>query len=179
MASAHPMPEDQGSVVLVWAGEDPALHDALLEQLEAAGIRYADKVPGDDEVAPTADPLPIDWKARFGFEVSVLSDDYSAAQAILEKLLNEEPADLELPAQDEAVSAEPALVSETELHASVVVWSGADDRIGQFLTAAMQENEIPIHLETEGHVTKVLVSAKNEARAREIVREVVEGIPPA
>ena len=178
MASAHPIPEDQGSVVLVWAGEDPALHATLLELLESAGIRYSDKVLGDDEVAPTADPLPIDWKPRFGFEVAVLSSDLGAARAILEKLLNEEPADLEIPAQDEAPSAQAPLVSVTELHPTVEVWSGTDDRIAQFLTAAMQENEIPIHLETAGDLTKVFVSAANEARAREIVREITEGDPP-
>ncbi len=155
MASAFPVPEDQGSVVLVWAGEDPALHTSLLEQLEAAGIRYSDKVLGDDEVAPTADPLPIDWKPRFGFEVAVLSA-----------------------AQDEAPFVEPPLVSVTELHPTATVWSGTDDRIAQFLTAAMQENEIPIHLEPAGDVTTVLVSAGNEARAREIVREVVNATPP-
>ena len=178
MASAYPIPEDQGSVILVWAGEDPALHATLLEQLESAGIRYSDKVLGDDEVAPTADPLPIDWKPRFGFEVAVLSADLGAARTILEKLLNEEPADLEIPAQDAAQSVEPPLVSVTELHPTIEVWSGTEDRIGQFLTAAMQENEIPIHLETAGDVTKVFVSAANEARAREIVREVTEGVPP-
>jgi len=178
MASAYPIPEDRGSVVLVWAGEDPALHATLLEQLESAGIRYSDKVLGDDEVAPTADPLPIDWKPRFGFEVAVLSSDLAAARAILEKLLNEEPADLEIPAQDEAPSAEPQLVSVTELHPTIEVWSGTDDRIAQFLTAALQENEIPIHLETAGDLTKVFVSADNEARGREIVREVVNATPP-
>lgn len=178
MASAYPIPEDQGSVVLLWAGEDLALHSSLLEQLELAGIRYSDKILGDDEVAPTADPLPIDFKPRFGFEVAVLSGDLSAAQAILEKLLDEEPADLEIPAQDEAPGAEPALVSTTELHPAVEVWSGNDDRIAQFLTASMQENEITIHLEMAGDVTKVLVSDANAARAREIVREIVEGAPP-
>lgn len=178
MASAYPIPENQGSLVLVWAGEDPALHATLLEQLESAGIRYSDKVLGDDEVAPTADPLPIDWKPRFGFEVAVLSADFAAARTILETLLDEEPADLEIPAQDEAPSAEPPLVSATELHPTVEVWSGTDDRIAQFLTAAMQENEIPIHLEPAGDVTTVLVSAANEARAREIVREIIDATPP-
>jgi NADPH-dependent ferric siderophore reductase len=178
MASAYPIPEDQGSVILLWAGEDPALHSTLLEQLKSAGIRYSDKTMGDDEVAPTADPLPIDWKPRFGFEVAVLSGDLTAAQAILERLLSEEPADLEIPAQDEVSAAEPALVSTTELRPTVVVWSGADDRIAQFLTAALQENEIPIHLEVAAELTNVLVSAANEARAREIVREVVNASPP-
>src|SRR6266478_8015899 len=118
MASAYPIPEDQGSVVSVWAGEDPAFHATLLEQLESAGIRYSDKVLGDDEVAPTADPLPIDWKPRFGFEVAVLSADLAAARAILETLLNEEPADLEIPAQDEAPSEPPLDRKSTRLNSS-------------------------------------------------------------
>lgn len=179
MASTYPMPEDPGAVVLLWAGEDPALHATLLEQLDGAGIRYVDKVLGDDEVAPTADPLPIDWKPRFGFEVAVLAQELPAARTILEALLSAEPADLEIPAQDEVAASEPPLVSETELHPTTVVWSGTDDRIAQFLTAALQENEIPLHLETAGGGTQVLVSAANEVRAREIVREVVEGAPPA
>src|SRR6266849_7480984 len=179
MASAYPIPEDQGSVVSVWAGEDPALHASLLEQLESAGIRYSDKVLGDDEVAPTADPLPIDWKPRFGFEVAVLSTDLAPAQEVLEKLLEEEPADLEIPAQDGAAAAEPPLVVATETHPTVEVWKGNDDRIAQFLTAAMQENEIPIHIENPGDETRIYVSASNDKRAREIVREIVEGAPPA
>jgi hypothetical protein len=169
----------QGSVVLLWAGENPDLHSALLEELQAVEIPFSDKTLGDDEVAPTADPLPIDWKPRFGFEVAVLSSDIPAAKEILEKLLEEEPADLEIPAQDGTAEEEPALVVTTEKHPAAEVWSGDNDRIAQFLTAAMQENEIPIHLENPGDQTKIYVSAANEKRAREIVREVVEGAPPA
>src|SRR5712692_11247912 len=122
--SSKPVP--LGSLVLLWAGENPATHAALIEELQTAEIPFSDQSLGDDEVAPTADPLPIDWKPRFGFEVSVLSGDFQAAQAILEKLLDEEPADLEIPAQDEAPLAEPALVFTTELHPTVEVWSGID-----------------------------------------------------
>jgi hypothetical protein len=168
----------QGSLVLLWAGENPAVHATLLEELQAADIPFSDKSLGDDEVAPTADPLPIDWKPRFGFEVAVLSTDLAAAKEVLEKLLDEEPADIEIPAQDDAAAAEPALVAATETHPAVEVWNGSDDRIAQFLTAAMQENEIPIHLENPGEQTRIFVSAANEKRAREIVREVVEGAPP-
>jgi hypothetical protein len=174
--SSKPVP--QGSLVLLWAGESPATHAALLEELEAAQIPFSDKSLGDDEVAPTADPLPIDWKPRFGFEVAVLSTDLVAAQRVLEKLLDEEPADVEIPAQDSAVAAEPPLVVATGTHPAVEVWNGNDERIAQFLTAAMQENEIPIHLENPGQQTRIFVSAANEKRAREIVREIVEGAPP-
>jgi hypothetical protein len=174
--SSKPIP--QGSLVLLWAGENPATHAALLEELEAAQIPFSDKSLGDDEVAPTADPLPIDWKPRFGFEVAVLSTDLAPAKEVLEKLLDEEPADIEIPAQDGAPAAEPPLVVTTETHPAVEIWNGNDERIAQFLTAAMQENEIPIHLENPGEQTRILVSAANEERAREIVREIVEGAPP-
>jgi hypothetical protein len=174
--STKPIP--QGSLVLLWAGEDPAMHAALLEELEVAEIPFSDKSLGDDEVAPTADPLPIDWKPRFGFEVAVLSTDFTAAKEVLEKLLEEEPADLEIPAQDGVAGAEPPLVVATETHPTAEVWNGTDDRIAQFLTAAMQENEIPIHLEILEEQTRVFVSAANEKRAREIVREIVEEAPP-
>jgi len=166
------------SLILLWAGEDPAIHAALLETLNAAGIPCKDMTLGDDEVAPTADPLPIDWKPRFGFEVAVLSSDLTAAQQILETLLAEEPQDLEIPEQPAATVEEPPLTVTTELHPTVEVWAGSDDKIAQFLTAAMQENDIPIHLENPADQTRIYVSAANEARAREIVREVTEGAPP-
>ena len=175
--SSKPLP--QGSLILLWAGEDPALHAALMERLESAAIPFVDKSLGDDEVAPTADPLPIDWKPRFGFEVAVFSPHLPAAQRILEKLLDEEPQDLELPAQEAVPSGEPPLLSITETNPTSEVWAGNEDKIAQFLTAALQENEIPIHLENPGHQTKIFVSPANEARAREIVREIVDAAPPA
>src|SRR5713101_1503257 len=132
--STKPMP--QGSLVLLWAGENPATHAALLEGLEAAQIPFSEKTLGDDEVAPTADPLPIDWKPRFGFEVAVLSSNLAAAKEVLEKLLEEEPADVEIPAQDDVAAAESPLVAATETHPSVEIWNGSDERIAQFLTAA-------------------------------------------
>jgi hypothetical protein len=174
--SSKPIP--QGSLVLLWAGEAPDLHAILLEQLKAADIPYADKTFGNDEVAPTADPLPIDWKPRFGFEVAVLTSDLPVGQKILERLLGEEPADVEIPAQDGVTSVEPPLTVATEEHPTVEVWRGSDERSAQFLTSAMQENQIPIRLENTGGQTGISVSAANEKRAREIVREIVEGAPP-
>jgi hypothetical protein len=168
----------QESLIVLWAGEDPAVHAALLESLDAVGIPYKNLSLGDDEVPPTANPLPVEAKPRFGFEVAVPSGDVTAARQILEKILDQEPADLEIPAQDSAPSQpEPEMVSETELHPNAQVWFGTDDKIAQFLTVALQENEIPIHLETADG-TRISVSSANEARAREIVREVTEAEPP-
>ena len=170
------------SLILLWAGEDPALYSELLEALNTAGIPCKSMSLGDDSIAPASDPLPIDWKPRFGFEVAVLSQDYSAAQQILDKLLAEDPEDLEIPeepeGQDQEQDKEPPLTVATEEHPTVEVWTGGDDKIAEFLTAALQENEIPMHLENPGGETRIFVSAANEVRAREIVREITEGTPP-
>lgn len=168
----------QGSFIILWAGEDPALHSSLLETLDSVGIPYRDMSLGDDQFAPNADPLPIDWKPRFGFEVAVLSMDVTAAQQILERLLDQEPLNLEIPAQDNVPSQEPPLESETELHPTVEVWAGNDDKLAQFLTMALQENEIPIHIENPSDQTRIFVSSANEPRAREIVREITQASPP-
>jgi hypothetical protein len=171
-------PGPLSSLILLWAGEDPAVYAALMERLNAAGIPCKNMAIGDDETAPSADPLPVDWKPRFGFEVAVLSADLTAAQQILEKLLAEEPQDLEIPEQPGTPVKEPPLTDSTETHPTVEVWTGADDKIAEFLTAALQENEIPMHLENPADQTHIYVSAANEARAREIVREIIEGAPP-
>jgi hypothetical protein len=169
----------QGSLIMLWAGEDPALHSSLLEELEAAGIPYIDKPTGSDEVAPTADTLPIDWKARFGFEVAVPSSSLPAAEKILEKLLDEEPVDMELSADDSSAPAaegtKPAQLGVT----SCAVWSGADGERASFLSEALKENEIPVRVETRGQETTIYVPPEEEMLAREIIREIVEGAPPA
>jgi hypothetical protein len=171
-------PSQRSSLILLWAGEDPAFYSTLLEKLNAAGIPCRNLAIGDDQITPAADPLPIDWKPRFGFEVAVPSHDLTAAQQILEKLLAEEPQDLEIPEQPLSPVKELPLTAATETHPIVEVWTGADDKTAEFLTAALQENEIPMHLETPGGRTHIYVSAANQARAREIVREVTEAAPP-
>ena len=170
-------PGPMSSLILLWAGEDPGGLRGALERLDAAGIPCKNMAIGEDETAPSADPLPVDWKARFGFEVAVLSADLTAAQQILEKVLAEDPQDLEIPEQPVATK-EPPLTDATEAHPTVEVWTGTDEKMAEFLTAALQENEIPIHLENPADQTHIYVSAANEARAREIVREITEGAPP-
>lgn len=172
-------PGPEGSLIMLWAGEDPALHSSLLEELEAAGIPYIDKPTGGDEVAPTADTLPIDWKARFGFEVAVPSSSLAAAEKILEELLGEEPVDMEIAADDSNVRV-GAEVSPSSLGATIcAVWSGSDEARASFLSQALKENEIPVRVETKGSETTVYVPKEEETLAREIIREIVEGAPPA
>ena len=105
--------------------------------------------------------------------------DLPAAQEILEKLLSEgELADVELPAEDEAPADEPRSSAAAEEKASVSVWAGSDARTIEFLTAALEENEIPLRVENQDELTVVYVPPSSAPRAREIVREITEGVPP-
>src|SRR6266849_755481 len=167
-----------GPLVPLWEGEDLALHTSLLQELDAAGIRYFSKPMGVFPGARKGDPFPIQPMARFGYQVAVLSLNLPQSKEILEKLLDQEPQDMELPEQNESVEAASQPPASAEEKPTSEIWAGVDDGIAQFLTAALQENEIPIHLDTTGDLTKVLVSTANEARAREIVREIVNAAPP-
>jgi hypothetical protein len=167
----------QGSLVMLWAGEDAALHSSLVEELEAADIPFVDRPTGDEHVPPSADILPIDWKTQFGFEVAVPSSSVAAAEKILEKLLGEEPADMEIAANDSPESAE---VKPPHLGAtSCAVWSGSDEARAGFLSQALKENEIPVRAEKRLGETTLYVPPEEEMLAREIIREIVEGAPPA
>jgi hypothetical protein len=179
--STKPAPES--SYVVLWTGENPALHEALLQELDESEIPYADKPIGEDEIEP--DPLPIDWKPRFGFEVAVHHSDLPRAKEILERLLSEgELADVELRAEDEEPQNEGPMIESqptatTDEDASVSVWAGDDARIIEFLTAALRENEIPIRTVSERALTVIYVPRSSAPRAREIVREITEGVPPS
>src|SRR5256885_11329201 len=141
--SSRPIPQD--SYVRLWTGENPAVHDALLEQLQSAGIPFVDRPFGGDQVAPTADPLPIDWRARFGFEVSVPSRHLSQARQVLETLLDQENlADVEIPAADQAAPKEQPSPGPAGERPTAGVWTGSDRQVSQFLVAALHGTEIPI-----------------------------------
>lgn len=169
----------RGSLVLLWAGEDAVLHTALIEALQSAEIPFFDKPPADKELVPKVDVFRLDGGAHFGFEVSVLASRLAEAETILEKLLNEEPVDMELPAEDEsaplAAAVNPAALSAT----TSAVWSGGDESQAAFLSQALKENEIPVRVETQGATSTLCVPPEEETLAREIIREILEGQPPA
>lgn len=166
-----------GSLHILWEGEDLALFENLLDALEGAGIRYFDQPLGIYPGVRRRDPFPVQPLARFGYQVAVLSSDLRRAREILGKLLDEEPQDVELPAQDEEWS-EKAAATVTQEDLTCEVWSGGDESLAEFVKSALKENGMPIRLENPDNRTQIYVAAGNEARAREIVKEVVEGAPP-
>jgi hypothetical protein len=58
------------------------------------------------------------------------------------------------------------------------VWSGEDEGLAGFLEAALRENQIPVRRERHGQRAAIYAPPEEELRAREIIQEIVEGVPP-
>jgi hypothetical protein len=58
------------------------------------------------------------------------------------------------------------------------IWSGDEPELAEFIAASLQINQIQFRHDRSGGKHILYVLAEEEIRAREIVREVVEGVPP-
>ena len=58
------------------------------------------------------------------------------------------------------------------------IWSGDEPELAEFIAASLQINQIQFRHDRSGGKHSLYVLAEEETRAREIVREVVEGVPP-
>jgi len=166
------------ALVHLWRGEDAALHASLVTALEEAGIPFYEQPLGSGPSARPIDQLLDHAHPRFGFEVAVLSSNLAEAEVILEKLLNEGPVDMGLAVEEETAQAEPKVKSPANSQATCEVWSGDDENFAGFLGTALKENRIPVRVESYGQKTAVYAPPEEEIRAREIIREIVEGAPP-
>jgi len=167
-----------GTLVPLWEGQDLALHTALLEELEAAGIRYFDQPMGVLAGVRRWVPYPIQPMTRFGYQMAVLSSDLPAAERILEKLMIEKPQDMDLPVNEEKQRETTDKVAQPGEQANCEIWVGQDERRAGFLQDALRENGIVMKAESCAMEIKIHVRPADTERAREIVREVVEGAPP-
>jgi hypothetical protein len=62
--------------------------------------------------------------------------------------------------------------------ATVEVWSGAESYTGEFIAQAFHENQIHAQFDKRKGQYAIFAMPEDEKRAREIVREIVEGVPP-
>jgi hypothetical protein len=167
-----------GTLVPFWVGEDLALHTTLLEELEAAGIRYFDEPMGVYPGVRRGDHFPIQPMTRFGYQVAVLSSDLPSAGKILERLVNQEQQDIDLPVNEEKQGETTERLTDPGEKTIREIWVGQDERLAAFLQDALRENEILMRAEVDGAEIRIYVCPSDEQRAREIVREIVEGAPP-
>jgi hypothetical protein len=182
----EPAPDDAGpDAVVLCQEDDPATLTAILTALQDAGIRYHD-YPILNPKTGLGRPYPSALAVGPLYEIRVAARDFAAAQILLEHVLEkQEEFTQETELQDSAaegivpdeVDADESLGADTTL---TEVWSGETGGIAGFLATALRENGIPTRREelNNGERVRFLVPAAKLDRAREIVREILEGTPP-
>jgi hypothetical protein len=188
-------PSESGGFALVWAGGNPQEHEAIHEAFEHAGI--------DARTIRAEEHLILAW-SHARFEIWVPVEQAEQAREELRQLGSEdepeadESAASEIPAEDDEPEGESDGEREVRARgkadpeaATAEAWAGGDAEMGAMIRASLRENGIYFSAgpdkpdgpeprsESEGAPTEgIFVLPEDEARAREIVREIVEGTPP-
>jgi hypothetical protein len=177
-------PLEHSGVVAVWAGNDPAECAAVKDALTKAEIPFVDQSSNAyfifRSMRPKTEicvPFIDEQRARkilFGFQGSL----------DLEELTPEEIASLELPessgdSQNEGMTIQSELSEDWDDEEPVSeIWKGDEEHFANTLIVCLRENGIASHKIAEGNRCRLVVRPDEEARAKEIVREVVEARPP-
>ncbi|HXH67912.1 MAG TPA: hypothetical protein VNI81_11985 [Candidatus Limnocylindrales bacterium] len=178
-----------------WKGEDARVHAELCEVLEEAGIPHKTVFRRDhlfnlSNYAAYQVGVPFSLfekaekavQAAFGTEGAEERETLNTPRLLAspQETVRKLPATMS-PAPDEDIPGPPSAGVETDWYpedARVSVWSTDANEPSDFLVAALHENGINCRLDEQGSHTKLYVLPQDASRAREILREVVEGEPP-
>ncbi len=182
--------ETEDAPSLLWSGFDQRTCSEIGAALRKAGIPYSDETPQDYFLLASLRPR---------FEIRVLSSDRERAQQVLaEQALAEQelnpsreqvvrgwldPRGPATDAEEGPASAGGPLAYPPEdwdpQQASVEVWAGDDGPMAQMLRDCLRENGIGSRILSENISQRLLVHPEDVGRARKIVHQVIEGVPPA
>ncbi len=160
-------------------GDDPRLHAELCELLAEQSIPY--------KTIRRQDHL-FNWNTKSAFEIGVPFSRFDKAEAVIKEAYggDDEPASeevtqaLKLPEVVEPRESRPAWDPGDWYpeDATLEIWEGEQVEMGELLRASLGENQIHSRVAESRGAYRLFVLAGDETRAREIVREVVEGVPP-
>jgi len=180
-----------------WQGDHARLHAELSMVLEEAGIPHK-TVRRQDHLfnlknSPAFQmgvPFSLFEKAETAVQ-DAYATDASGADAVPSRNPAEVIADRSsviqglpetlTPSEEENMPGPPDGGDEAQwkfAHGGVEVWSGEDPARGDMLVRSLRENKIRVHRETSHGKQSLLVSSGELAKAREIVKQVVKGLPP-
>jgi hypothetical protein len=182
------------SFALVWSGSDPRKHAEVSEALDRQRIPARTLRREDHLFNPTIHPefevyVPVGLmsSAREALQQANLAEDDS------EELT--ESGTLEIPAEEGA----PDYPNDTNdergdplnfdpQDATVEIWSGQDFDMAAMVASSLRENHIPYRSDSditepnsasgETPAARLLVFPEDEKRAKEIVRQIVDAVPP-
>ena len=191
---------DAASFVLVWSGNDPRQHADVCEALDHQKIAARTLRREDHFFNPTMHPdfeiyVPADLRdsARQAIHQAVPTDDDSEEPSDSDQLLDS--GILEIPAEDGPSNDEydddhdrggPQNLDPQD--ATVEIWSGQDADLAAMIASSLRENDVVFRSDPdttepesgadETRPTRILVFPEDEKRAKEIVREIVDAVPP-
>ncbi len=171
---------------LVWRGNDPVAVSRVIAALRGARIRH--------HVKPTQDHLAFELGIpRPRYEVRVFASDAPAAGYLVAPIRESLPLAISDPRESETEPLESPIAQSPGIAAGVAVagewkprqatlevWSSDDSALARILQDCLSENRIGVR--SEGNppgMLRLFVRPQEEATAREIIREVIEGTPPA
>jgi len=179
-----PGESDDDPFCAFWAGQDPRLHGELCALLEEEGIPYK-TVRREDHLFNIA--------AQPAFQIGVPFSLYEKAEALVRDAFGTyqdvhqlDTCDVDVPElpEPEGVPAGGHASGAWDPddwypeEATAEIWSGQDAAFAELLSASLRENEIHCRAGERDAKHTLRVLPADESRAREIVREVTEGVPP-
>ena len=188
---------DPDALELLWSGPERRMFDALIHALTEAGI---------DVQKRAQDVGLIPGLMTKVYSIATQSKDLDAARGVLDAVTRElntaAPSPSRFGSRDDD-AAEDADVSDDETSgttledddsipgppenpsedfyaedATAEVWSGTDVETEEMLVACLHENGIGCVVNDASEPPRICVMPASQARAKQIVREVVEATPP-
>ena len=195
---ASPVESDEDPFCSFWKGDDPRTHAELCSVLDDADIPH--------KTVRRQDHL-FNLSNYPAFQIGVPFSMYERAEAAVKEAFDLEDSDPRAaetlsppsllpetrrsfrklpstltPPSEENIPGPPTegnLADAPPQEATAEIWSGDDSGLRDMLIASLRENQIGVRQENIGGKISLFVAAEDEQRAREIVREIVEGAPPA
>ena len=169
-----------------WKGTDARVCAELCTVLDEAGIPHK-TIHRQDHLFNFANQSPYELgvpaslyeKAELAVKEAFGTDEETDQDAVpLLPAPDREPADFEKGLRDAIADANEWLGPRYPEDATAEVWSGEDLSLREMIEMSLRENDVVNRCEEAAGQQKILVLPEDQARAREIVREVVEGAPP-
>lgn len=178
-------PQDTNGPELLWTGTDIPISSAITAALDKKGIPYHTQTREVGLLPGLSQPF---------YAVFIPARHHDAAQAAMEEARREFENGHQQPDERSADSESSLTAPSGPRHkidsssevvpenydpdeATAEVWSGNDSDTKDMLIACLRENGIGCELDTENSL-RIRVMPSSEPRAREIIREVIEGSPP-
>ena len=166
--------EGNDRLEMIWRSGDPSALSRAVAILRDAGIRHHVQSSSDHLVFELAMPRPK-------YNLRVLQSDAERARRLLAEVYETPffgaPVSQDFPEGTPPLTKEPAAPRNLSA-ASTEIWFGEDAAFARLLEACLAENRIAARRQgVEPGLQRLLVSVADESRAKEILREIVEGTP--